>query len=130
MNGGSQFAYLVEALTPMILKEDKKMRECIKPHEIVCLALPYLASGETFRSLEFQFCIGKKTIIRITIYVCRTIFEILGPRYVNTPRNTRKWLEISEKLYQQWDFPNGIGAIDGKHIVMEQPFNSGSHYRN
>ena len=76
----SQFGNLVEALTPIILKEDKNMREYIKPHQMVCLALRYLAIGETFRWLEFQFYIGKKTLIRITIDVCRTIFEILGPR--------------------------------------------------
>ena len=106
------------------------MSECIKPHEMVCLALYYLTSGETFRSLEFQFRIGKKTIPRIVIDVCRAIFEILGPCYVNTLRNTRNWLEIAEKFHQRWNFPNGISAIDGKHIAMEQLFNSGSHYRN
>ena len=31
----SQFQCLVEALTPMILKEDINMRECIKPHEML-----------------------------------------------------------------------------------------------
>ena len=46
----SQFEYLVEALTPVILKEDTNMRECIKAHEMVCLALRYLASGETPKS--------------------------------------------------------------------------------
>ena len=28
------------------------------------------------------------------------------------------------------NFPNDIGAIDGKHIEMEQSFSSDSHYRN
>ena len=46
----SQFEYLVEALTPVILKEDTNVRECIKAHEMVCLALRYLASGETPKS--------------------------------------------------------------------------------
>ena len=41
----SQFEYLVEALAPMILKGDTNMRKCIKPHEMVCLALRYLTSG-------------------------------------------------------------------------------------
>ena len=102
----SQFECLVEALTPMILKEGINMSECIKPHELVCLALRYLASGDTFRTLEFQFRIGKKTVSRIVIDICRATFEILGPRYVNTPRNTRKWLEIAQKFYQRWDFPH------------------------
>ena len=39
-------------------------------------------------------------------------------------------MEIAEKFYQQWDFLNDIGAIDGKHIEMEQSFSSDSHYRN
>ena len=67
--------------------------------------------------LESQFCIGRKTISRIVIGVCRAIFEILGQFYVNTLRNTRKSLEIAEKCIQRWDFLNGIGAIDGKRIL-------------
>ena len=70
------------------------MTEFIKPNEMICLALRYLTSGETFRLLEFEFLIKKKTISGIVIDVCRAIFEILGLRYVNTPRNTRKWLKI------------------------------------
>ena len=46
------------------------------------------------------------------------------------PRKTKKLLKIAEKFYQRWDFPNSIDIIDGKHIVMEQPFNSRCQYRN
>ena len=84
----SQFEYIVEALTPIILKEDTYKRECIKPYEMVSLALRYLASGKTLRSLEFQLRIGKKTISQIVT-------------------------DVTGKFYQRWDFPNGSGAIDG-----------------
>ena len=82
----SQFEFLVQSVYSQILKEDTNMRESIKPHEMVCLTLRYLATGETFRSLEYQFRIGKKTISRIVNEVCEAITEILGPRYLNTPK--------------------------------------------
>ena len=71
----SQFEYIVEALTPIILKEDTYKRECIKPYEMVSLALRYLASGKTLRSLEFQLRIGKN-ISQIVIDACQPISEI------------------------------------------------------
>ena len=74
------------------------MRESIKPHEMVCLTLRYLATGETFRSLEFQFRIGKKTISRIVNEVCEAITEILGPRYLNTPKKLNNGKK-SQKLF-------------------------------
>jgi len=29
---------------------------------------------------------------------------------------------------ERWNFPNGIGAVDGKRIVIQQPANTGSHF--
>ena len=50
-----QLDFLVGKLTAKIIKEDTVMRPCIKPHEMVCVASSYLASGESFRSLQFEF---------------------------------------------------------------------------
>ena len=97
---------------------------------LLSITLFSLVSGEIFRLLESQFRIGKETISRIAIDVCRVIFEILEPHYVSTPRNTKKWFEIAEKLYQSWDFLNGIGTINRRHIVVEAPFNSDTHCTN
>ena len=46
---------LVELLPPSLLKKDIFMRECIKPEEMCSIALRYFASGESFRSLGYQF---------------------------------------------------------------------------
>ena len=96
-----QFDFLVGKLTAEIIKEDTDMRPCIKPHEMVCVTLRYLASGESFRSLQFQFRIGRKTISEIVINVYSAIIEVLGPDHLNTPRSKEKWLEISKKFEER-----------------------------
>ena len=39
-------------------------------------------------------------------------------------------MEISRLFESQWNFPNCYGAMDGKHIVIKQPRNSGSYFFN
>lgn len=124
------FNFLAERLYPYLLKEDTTMRESIKPDEQLCLFLRYVASGETFRSLEFQFRISRRSISRIVDRVAEAIVKEMQKEYLKTLDKAASWLEISEKFSQRWNYPNTIGAIDGKHIVLQQPDNSGSHYRN
>ena len=51
--------------------------------------------------------------------VAETIIEELQDVYLKTPNTVIKRLEMSEKFSQRWNFPNTIGAIDGKHIVLK-----------
>ncbi|XP_072381040.1 uncharacterized protein [Diabrotica undecimpunctata] len=41
-----------------------------------------------------------------------------------------KWIEISNKMFTRSNFPHCLGAIDGKHIRMMCPKNTGSEYFN
>lgn len=51
---------------------------------------------------------------------------------LTTPRNARtnQWLDIANKFYLKTNFPNCIGAVDGKHIRCVNPNNAGSLFFN
>ncbi|XP_017471610.1 PREDICTED: putative nuclease HARBI1 [Rhagoletis zephyria] len=60
---------------------------------------------------------------------CDALWEVLGPVYVSLPQND-EWKRIAIDFYTMWDLPNCVGAIDGKHINVFCPSNSGSLFYN
>lgn len=50
--------------------------------------------------------------------------------YFQVPKTVRKWEEIADSFEHHWNFPNCIGALDGKHVVIKAPANEGSNYYN
>lgn len=44
---------------------------------------------------------------------------------MNTP-SKEKWMKIAEEFEEEAYFPNRIGALDGKHVRLILPGNSGS----
>ena len=44
------------------------------------------------------------------------------------PKTEAQWRNIAKEFEDKWNFPNCIGALDGKHINMICPRNSGSYY--
>lgn len=40
------------------------------------------------------------------------------------------WKDIANGFLERWNFPQCLGAIDGKHIVIQAPNNSDSLYYN
>lgn len=72
---------------------------------------------------------GASTISKIVEETCSTIWEVLAPVHMKKP-TSEQWLEVAEKFNTLWNFPNCLGAIDGKHIRIQCPHNSGSSYFN
>ncbi|XP_041354370.1 protein ALP1-like [Gigantopelta aegis] len=50
--------------------------------------------------------------------------------FLKIPQTAQEWRVVAMDFRQKWDFPHCVRAIDGKHIVMKSPINSGSLYYN
>ena len=81
-------------------------------------------------SLSFEFCLGRSTVCHVVKEVCEALWDSLQPDFVKMASKEDEWLAISREYEQTWNFPNCIGAIDGKHIVIQAPANAGSSFYN
>ena len=49
---------------------------------------------------------------------------------MSLPDSIEKWLSVAKEFEEKWQLPNCVGAIDGKHVPLINPFNSDSTYFN
>jgi hypothetical protein len=89
----------------------------------------YLSTGISFTALSFEYLIAPSTLRKIVKDCCAQIWEGLQPIYM-PPKMEEDWIKIAHQFYEHTNFPNVIGAIDGKHVRVKKPDNSGSRYWN
>ena len=46
------------------------------------------------------------------------------------PHTEEEWKAVAKGFQDRWNFPNCLGALDGKHIAIRPPRNSGSTFFN
>ncbi|XP_035917750.1 uncharacterized protein LOC118515150 [Anopheles stephensi] len=105
------------------------MRDSITAQERLLITLRYLATGETFSSLQYLFRVSRSSISNIVKETCVCLTKTLRS-YVKLPSTNEQWLVVSKRFEQRWNFPHAIAAIDGKHINTRAPAHSGSDYYN
>ncbi|XP_018399908.1 PREDICTED: uncharacterized protein LOC108777494 [Cyphomyrmex costatus] len=103
-----------------------------RPHSVelkLALTLSFLAHGDSVNSKAWEFRIGRSTVYTTIHEVCRALWHTLQLIVLPEP-NERKWSEIAESFFEKWQFPNCVGALDGKHIRIQAPTHSGSQFFN
>ncbi|KAL2091650.1 hypothetical protein ACEWY4_013913 [Coilia grayii] len=73
--------------------------------------------------------VGIATVANIVGEVSKAIWDCLVEDFMPVPTK-QDWSAIAEGFFQRWNFPNCLGSIDGKHVVIQAPPNSGSLFRN
>ncbi|XP_031776865.1 uncharacterized protein LOC103317169 [Nasonia vitripennis] len=84
---------------------------------------------EVSRSTLCIIRVGMSTYYKIIAETCKIIATVLTPMYVKLP-NTEGWLSITKDFEEKWQFPNCIGALDGKHMRIRKPDHGGSVFFN
>ena len=128
----STFDHLLAKVGPFLSRRPymSDRRPNISPGERLALTIRYLATGNSQTSLSFNFRIGRSTVSNIVKETCSAIWDVLVKDYVKAPSTAEDWRGIGFQFAQLWNFPNCIGAIDGKHIVIQAPAGGGSMYYN
>ena len=62
--------------------------------------------------------------------VCNAIWEVLQPIYLRYPQKEDEWIKVANEYNNMWNFPNCIGAIDGKHCQIQAPPRSSNTFHN
>ena len=82
------FEELVHLLNPFSQKQDTNRTECISSKERCCITLRYIASGESFRSLRYQFQISTKAVSYRVYELAFAITQALEKEHFKTLKTT------------------------------------------
>ena len=119
-------------MTPMIkttnYRQATNYRAPISVGEKLALTIRYLATGESHTLLFCQFRVGRLTISKFLPDVCRAIQDEFTREYLRCPTTPDVWKELEREF--RWNVPHALGALDGKHVALKKPKNTGALYPN
>jgi hypothetical protein len=126
----NQFEELLTLVAPKITKA-KTRPGVISPAERRCFTLRYLASGYGYSSIAASYRIGRTTVSRIVHETAQIIWNSLSEDgHLRVTQHAGDWRKIADVFENKWNFPNCLGAMDGKHVTIHAPPSSGSLFFN
>ena len=88
-----------------------------------------MATGESFRSLSYSYRISESYLSRILKRVLKVLRQELVPLLMK-PLEENDFTVVETCFWHKWNIPNCVGGIDGKHVRIKAPKNSGSLFFN
>ncbi|XP_050693866.1 putative nuclease HARBI1 [Eriocheir sinensis] len=126
----NMFKELLDRVGPHIEKQDTFWRKSLSPGLRLAITLRYLATGESYKSLQYGFRVAHNTISLIIPETCEAIFQEYKHEVLSCPKTPDEWKKVASLFSKRWHFHHTVGALDGKHIAIRCPPNGGSRYYN
>jgi hypothetical protein len=101
----------------------------IKARERLLITIRFLATGDSRQTLGMMHLISDKHIGTIINQVCPIIVKCLRKDYMRTPSTAAEWKQIALDYQARWNV-RALGSVDGKHIRIVCPPNSGTDNYN
>lgn len=92
------------------------------------IALWFMATPDSYRSICVKFGVGKATAFRAVRRVTYAL-HCIAPRFIQWPKDDVA-TAIMERFKRTCGFPNVIGAIDGTHVKIRAPPIDAAFYIN
>ncbi|KAG5866591.1 hypothetical protein JTB14_018440 [Gonioctena quinquepunctata] len=120
-----QFDQLLEIVKDDLQKTASK--NPLSPSERLTMTLHYLSEGCSMQQIAWDFYVGKTTVHCVIKETCKVLWDKLQPLYLEPP-SVQDFENISKGFYERWNMPNCLGALDGKHVMIQCPAFSGSEF--
>ena len=124
------FDELLDRVGPRITKKMTNCRSPLEPGLKLAITLRHLATGESYMSMRYLWRVAHNTISLVVPEVCQAIYEEYVADVLPVPSEEDDWRSIADCFMRRWQFPNTVGALDGKHVACKCPPGTGSLYFN
>lgn len=101
----------------------------INIENVNCIFIRFLASGDSMTSISYQYLVGLTTVCNIIEETCNIIWTSLQKKVLPSHLTKDDWLNIAIDFETKWNFNHCIGAIDGKHVLLQVPYTIYYTYR-
>ena len=113
----------------LILEKSNIHRQSLDPGLKIAITLRHLASGDKYATLQYDFRVARSTISISIPEVCQAIVDEFKDEVISCP-TPDEWRETAENFQRRWNVPHACGALDGKHIAIRAPPNTGTLFHN
>ena len=90
------FDYIVNRVGPTIERKKTRRRRAIPVEQRVAIALRYVATGESYTSLEFRFRVSNQLISSIVPEVMSATYEVFKDEFMKCLSTPEEWKEFAK----------------------------------
>ena len=90
------FTEMVERISPVVCKQETRMRHPLAVDLKLAVTLWFLATGNSYATLQYSFRVSKSAISRFVPKVCEAIIDTYKPDILTCPRTPDAWKLVAE----------------------------------